>query len=212
MKALRSARGKGGLSKALACPPPPSGVNACPRLLACLTARRSANRGHSDDRRSPACSSAPETSEYYPVLFTATEDVNSPVYGLDLNDGGVRQQTLERARDTDAIATSPLFTLQSGTGHRRGFFVALPVYAADLPHKTLDERIRNLRGYVLAVFQTSVLMETILTTTRKPAGFDLYFYPADGAQKNALLYFHGSRLRDTPTEPVPRAELNAVPH
>jgi hypothetical protein len=25
------------------------------------------------------------------------------------------------------------------------------------------------------VFQTSVLMETILTTTRKPSGFDLYF-------------------------------------
>jgi CHASE domain len=54
-------------------------------------------------------------------------------------------------------------------------FVALPVYAADLPHETLDERTRNLRGYVLAVFQTSVLMETILTTTRKPSGFDLYF-------------------------------------
>ena len=90
--------------------------------------------------------------------------------------------------------------------------MALPVYAADLPHETPDERIRNLRGYVLAVFQTSVLMETILTTTRKPSGFDLYFYPADGAQKNELLYFHGSWLRDTPTEPVPRAELNAVSH
>ena len=154
---------------------------------------------------------APEKSEYYPILFTATEDVSSPVYGLDLNDGGVRQQTLERARDTDSIATSPLFTLQSGTGHRRGFFVTLPVYVADLPHETLDERIRNLRGYVLAVFQTSVLMETILTTTRKPSGFDLYFYPADGAQKNDLLYFHGSRLRDTPIEPLPRAELSSVP-
>ncbi len=86
---------------------------------------------------------APEKSEYYPILFTATEDVSSPVYGMDLNDGGVRQQTLERARDTDAIVTSPLFTLQSGTGHRRGFFVTLPVYAADLPHETLDERIRT---------------------------------------------------------------------
>jgi diguanylate cyclase (GGDEF)-like protein/PAS domain S-box-containing protein len=155
---------------------------------------------------------APEKSEYYPILFAATEDTSSPVYGLDLNDGGVRQQTLERARDTDAIATSPLFTLQSGTGHRRGFFVALPVYAVDLPHQTLEQRIRDLRGYVEAVFQTSVLMETILSTTRKPSGFDLYFYPADGAQKNELLYFHGSRLRDTPTEPVSRAELSAAAH
>ena len=52
-----------------------------------------------------------------------------PVYGMDLNDGGVRQRTLEHARDTDAMATSPDFMLQGGAGDRRGFFVALPVYA-----------------------------------------------------------------------------------
>jgi CHASE1-domain containing sensor protein len=76
---------------------------------------------------------SPEKNDYFPVLYTATESSRSPVYGLDLNDGGVRQRTLEHARDTGAIATSPMFTLQSGTGYRRGFFVALPVYAPALP-------------------------------------------------------------------------------
>ncbi len=50
---------------------------------------------------------SPEKDEYFPVFYTATEGAPAHrVYGLDLNDGGMRQQTLERARDTDAIATS----------------------------------------------------------------------------------------------------------
>jgi CHASE1-domain containing sensor protein len=38
---------------------------------------------------------SPEKGEYFPVLYTATEILDSPVYGLDLNDGGIRQETLE---------------------------------------------------------------------------------------------------------------------
>ena len=74
----------------------------------------------------------------------------------------MRQATLEHARDSDAWPPVQIFTLQSGTGDRRGFFVALPVYAPGVPHETVRERKHNLRGYVQAVFQTSVLIETIL--------------------------------------------------
>jgi CHASE1-domain containing sensor protein len=52
-----------------------------------------------------------EKTEYFPVFYTATEAPGSPVYGLDLNDGGTRQQTLEHARDSGSIATSSHFTL-----------------------------------------------------------------------------------------------------
>jgi diguanylate cyclase (GGDEF)-like protein len=156
---------------------------------------------------------SPEKGEYFPVLYTATEAPDSPVYGLDLNDGGIRQETLEHARDNDAIATSSLFTLQSGTGHRRGFFVALPLYAAGLPQETVEDRKKNLRGYVAAVFQTSVLIEAILGSARKPAGLDFYLYPAnEDRDPSELIYFHGSRLRTAITEPLPRAALSAGPH
>jgi diguanylate cyclase (GGDEF)-like protein len=155
---------------------------------------------------------AAEKREYFPVFYTATEAPNSPVYGLDLNDGGMRQETLERARDSDAVATSPRFTLQSGTGQRQGFVVALPVYAQGLPHYTVQRRNQNLRGYVQAVFQTSVLIDTVLRSTRG-AGLDLYFYPANlGRDTSELLYFHGSRSRPAPIEPLPRAALSSGPH
>jgi diguanylate cyclase (GGDEF)-like protein len=156
---------------------------------------------------------SPDRSEYFPVFYTATEARDSPVYGLDLNDGGLRQQTLERARDSERMAVSPNFTLQSGTGDRNGFFVAAPVYRAGLPHETVQERNDNLLGFVQAVFQTSVLLESIINNTTKAAGLDLYFFPADGSgDQSTPLYFHGSRVRAVPTGPQPQAALAAGPH
>jgi diguanylate cyclase (GGDEF)-like protein len=156
---------------------------------------------------------APDRSEYFPVFYTATEARDSRVYGLDLNDGGVRQQTLEHARDSERMAVSPNFKLQSGTGDRNGFFVAAPVYRAGRPHETVQERNDNLLGFVQAVFQTSVLFQTIINTTTKDAGLDLYFYAADGSHDQSKpLYFHGSRVRTVPIGPQPRAMLVAGPH
>jgi diguanylate cyclase (GGDEF)-like protein len=156
---------------------------------------------------------SPDRSEYFPVFYTTTGARDSRVYGLDLNDGGLRQQTLEHARDSERMAVSPNFTLQSGTGDRNGFFVAAPVYRAGLPHETVQERNDNLLGFVQAVFQTSVLFETIINTTTKDAGLDLYFFPADSSRdQSTALYFHGSRVRAVPIGPQPRPALAAGPH
>jgi diguanylate cyclase (GGDEF)-like protein len=75
--------------------------------------------------------------EYFPVFYSNEEASGTPPFGLDLNDGGLRQQTLERARDHDRMATSPTFTLRSGKGDRTGFFVVLPVYRQDLYRQDL---------------------------------------------------------------------------
>jgi diguanylate cyclase (GGDEF)-like protein/PAS domain S-box-containing protein len=156
---------------------------------------------------------SPEKSEYFPVFYNVTEASRSSAYGLDVSDGSMRQRTFERARDSDAVATSPIFTLQTGTGHRRGFIVALPVYARGLPHNTLEERKHNLQGYITVVLQTSVLIETILSTTQKAGGLDLYFYSAEGGRDTSeLVYFHGSRSRTAAIEPQPRSALSAGPH
>jgi diguanylate cyclase (GGDEF)-like protein len=155
---------------------------------------------------------SPEKSEYFPVFYNITEGSRSSAYGLELNDGGMRQQTLEHARDSNAISTSPVFALRSGTGQRRGFFVALPVYAQGLPHDTIEERRDNLRGYVTAVFQASLLVDTIVRATRR-VGLDLYFYPADpGLDTSELIYFHGSRSSAVPTKPLARGALRAGAH
>src|SRR6202040_1716643 len=106
-----------------------------------------------------------------------------------LNDGGMRQQTLERSRDQDQPASSPTLVLHSGDGDRNGFFVVLPVYRLGLPHDTVEDRRNNLVGYVQGVFQTGVLIETVLRTTTIPGGLDLYFFAADSEGNAPPLHF-----------------------
>jgi diguanylate cyclase (GGDEF)-like protein len=151
---------------------------------------------------------SPEHDEYFPVLYSSHEQPDSRVLGLDLNDGGIRQQTLERARDGDQLAASPNLELFDGVGsNRNGFLVMLPVYAVGLPHETVEERRRNLIGFVQGVFQTSVMVETILSTTMTVGGLDLYFYGADSGVDAAPLYFHPSRARALSVGERPRAEV-----
>jgi diguanylate cyclase (GGDEF)-like protein len=152
---------------------------------------------------------SPEQSEYFPVLYSSRESPGSRIYGLDLNDGGLRQQALERARDSDHLATSANLKLQSGEGNRNGFFVTLPVYRSDRPHDTVEDRRANLIGYVQGVFQTGVLVETILDATVAPSGLDLYFFAADSARDASPLHFHPSRNRIHPSAPQPLQALTA---
>src|SRR5436305_4000621 len=148
-----------------------------------------------------------ERAEYFPVRYSSREPPGSRVYGLDLNDGGLRQQTLERARDTNQFATSPGFTLRSGEGNRSGFFIVEPVYRADRPHDTVEDRRRNLIGFVQGVFQTGVLIETILAATTAPSGLDLYILAANSSPDASPLHFHPSRRRAVATEPQPLQTL-----
>ena len=72
--------------------------------------------------------------EHFPAFYSSNEAANSPVYGLDLADGGIRQQTLNRAITGDRIAVSENFQLRSGQGDRNGFFAVMPVFRPDVQH------------------------------------------------------------------------------
>jgi diguanylate cyclase (GGDEF)-like protein len=152
---------------------------------------------------------APAQEEYFPVFYSTVEGSDFRISGLNLNDGGVRQQTIERARDGDRIAISPIFVLRNGAPGRNGFFVVLPVYRAGLPHDTIEDRRNNLSGYVQGVFETAVMIETVLKTTASPGGLDLSFFAADSSHDPLPLYFHPSRARTTPIVARPLSALTS---
>jgi diguanylate cyclase (GGDEF)-like protein/PAS domain S-box-containing protein len=150
---------------------------------------------------------APDAPEYFPILYTSRIGASASVYGLDILDGGMRQQALERARDADRPAATPIFELRRGEGNRNGFVVALPVYQRGAPHDTLEDRRRNQIGVVQAVFQASVLIDTILEAATTPAGLDAYFFSAKPAADSRPFYVHYSRLYDEPPPLRPFAEI-----
>ena len=116
---------------------------------------------------------APDRDDYFPIYYSK-EPLASRIYGINLQDGAVRQGPIDRARDGDQLAASGNFRLQTGAGDQVGFFVVLPVYRADFPHDTVDERRRNLVGFVHGVFQFNVMVDAILADTKSPLSILLF--------------------------------------
>jgi diguanylate cyclase (GGDEF)-like protein len=117
---------------------------------------------------------SPEEQEYFPVYYTTERRRAEAILGLDLGDGGLREETLERARDTDRLAASNRLALQTGIGDRLGFFVVLPLYELGLPHRSIEERRASLIGFVQGVFQIEVVVRSILNGINSPVDFVIY--------------------------------------
>ena len=124
-------------------------------------------------------SRAGEQDEYFPIYYKNAQLHSERIYGIDLHDGGVRQQPLERARDTNRPAATGNFRMQTGTGNRNGFFIVLPVYRRGLPHDTVEDRRRNLLGFVQGIFLFESMVDAILAGTKSPLNILLYDTFAD---------------------------------
>jgi methyl-accepting chemotaxis protein/CHASE1-domain containing sensor protein len=151
-------------------------------------------------------------NEYLPVFYS-TVPRDSPLYGLDLRSEPLTLAQLEYARDSDRLGFSSVAALVSAGGAQHGFIFSLPVYQHGLPHDTVDDRRRNLVGFVHGSMLTAKLIDTIIDTTRTPQGSDLFFFdPKGGPNGVPPLYIHGSRLRSLPPERMSQEALQAGPH
>lgn len=128
---------------------------------------------------------APERADYYPVFYS-TQPHRAPSYGIDLQDGGVRQRPLDVARDSNTIAATDNFRLQTGAGGGDGFYVVLPVYRRGELHTTIEERRRTILGFVRATFQFHSVADAVLSGVRAPVDFLLF--EADANATNLPVY------------------------
>jgi diguanylate cyclase (GGDEF)-like protein len=153
---------------------------------------------------------SPAAAEYFPVYYTTEKIRTDLVRGLNLADGGIRQQPLEKARDGGLLTASQVFTLQSGTGDRIGFFVVLPIYKRGLPHHSVEERRRNLVGFVQGVFQIDAMIAATLSGIRIPA--DCYVFSSEAGSNARPIY---TSLLNPSGEPTPASrpgEIDAAFH
>jgi diguanylate cyclase (GGDEF)-like protein len=140
---------------------------------------------------------APDQHEYYPIFY-ATVPRTSRLYGLDLRSEPPTLAELESARDEDKLGFSEIPALVSASGVQDGFFFSTPVYQTGMPHSTLEERRRNLFGFVHGSLITARMIETILAATTTPQAVDLLFFRPDAGEGQRPLYVYGSRLRTEP--------------
>jgi diguanylate cyclase (GGDEF)-like protein len=119
---------------------------------------------------------APESEFYFPIYFS-TERKISVVYGADYSTDPVRWATLERARDSDAVAVAATRLFKNDNGGAHGVLVAVPVYVKGTSRATVTDRRRNLTGFVVGMFDLGHLLQSIRSTTPESAAVVLTAYP-----------------------------------
>ena len=121
---------------------------------------------------------APPSNQYFPIYFS-TEPKTSMVYGLDYSTEPTRWNTLERARDNDAVAALPTRLVYDIKGGTHGVLVSVPVYVKGTSRATIADRRRNVNGYVVGIFDLAQLLQSIRTATAASSAIALNAYPPD---------------------------------
>ena len=126
--------------------------------------------------------------------------------GFDLNDGGTRQHTLERARDDDQAAASAILFFAGAMATATVFCRAAGVPNRPAPrqrrgsapqfHRPGPGRVSNRRHD-----------RDILATMTMPNNMDLYFFAADSGDGASPLYVHRSRPQVDASAPLSRAAI-----
>lgn len=86
---------------------------------------------------------------------------NRRALGFDMYAEPTRREAMERACDDGSAALSGKVVLVQETGAdvQSGFLMYVPVYRNNLPHQTVEERRRNLVGWVYEPFRMNDLMK-----------------------------------------------------
>jgi CHASE1-domain containing sensor protein len=81
---------------------------------------------------------------------------------LDISANPNGKKSLEKARDTGAAVASRRITLFLEGDNQFAFLVFQPIYRNALPHDTLEERRKNLRGFAMGVFRFGDMVNAAL--------------------------------------------------
>lgn len=130
--------------------------------------------------------------EHHTVLYIEPLDErNKRAVGFDMYSDAVRRQAMIRARDTGLPAATSKVTLVQETGveNQAGFLVYIPVYKSGTFRSTIEQRRKNLQGFVYGAFRTGDLFRSVLESLPEARENALGIEVYDGERKPANLLF-----------------------
>ena len=152
-----------------------------------------------DRKRQGTMVPSPRRGEYFPVYFVEPLKGNEPALGFDLASDPTRLEALKQSRDTGrTLATGRVKPAQE-VGKQFGFLIFVPVYRKGAPTNTVEDRRKNLEGFVLGVYRIGDVVEYALSNLN-PQGVDVWMFDKSADADKQFLCFCPSRLRKSPVE------------
>ena len=143
------------------------------------------------------------------VLVEPFGGLNFRALGFDIMSEPTRRGTMERARDTGAVALSGRvnLVLDRSAQPRPAFLMFVPVYRHDTTPTSIEDRRNALAGYVVAAFHLDELVAGILETRALPLGVSIW--EGDRAAPTSLMYSNarGAQMLANPGDATLTTEI-----
>ncbi len=110
------------------------------------------------------------------IYLEPFKDLNLRAFGYDMYSESIRRKAMEEARDLNKTAITGKVNLVQETGKdvQAGFLIYLPVYKTGMPHSTLNERRKNIIGWVYSPFRMGNFMEGLFGEHADDLDIEIY--------------------------------------
>ena len=141
-------------------------------------------------------------AEYAPITYVEPFEQNENTLGYDPFSNPEQQVAMELARDKNRITiTGKLQLIQElNSVSPSGFLMYIPIYRNDAPYEMLEERRRNIVGWLSASIKIEEFMKEIMASGLFN-GLDVEIY--DGSVSESSLIFHAYDEDTTKNTPHP---------
>ena len=132
-----------------------------------------------------------------PIIFIEPfSGRNLRAFGFDMYSESIRREAMDRALETGQPAMSKKVTLMQETsrGIQPGFLLYIPVYRSPDATKTIEDRKRNIVGFVYTPFRAHDVMQAIL---KNFSDLQIQIYDGNKPSKENILFNSGSILHQT---------------
>ncbi|RJX33475.1 MAG: PAS domain S-box protein [Oxalobacter sp.] len=138
----------------------------------------------------------PDTKRKWSAPVWYVEPYDSPrvkkALGYDLMSETKRRLAMEKARDTGRpVITDMLEMVADGEGsHKKGFLVFSPIYRDHNPHSTVQQRRKNILGWVHLSFVTDEVIQGLLgeSALELQKNFGLLIYFGQDVKERTLVF------------------------
>jgi HD-GYP domain-containing protein (c-di-GMP phosphodiesterase class II)/CHASE1-domain containing sensor protein len=155
---------------------------------------------------------AGERDEYFPVWYAVSQTGDQPPLGWDVASTTAVRSAMEQSRDSDALVTTGVLHVSGEDGEETTILTLLPVYRHPQFVFTVEDRRRELAGFLVCTCAVGRMVEYALSYDTGLRGIDMRVFDQSAQGGRDFLYLHASRTRKqgealtvSPADPPPES-------
>ena len=154
---------------------------------------------------------AAKRQEYVIVYYIDPLEANKSALGFDIASNPTRLKAITKGFNTGKLSATDRITLVQETGNQFGILLLLPIYQQGVALKTMEDRHKNRKGFVVEVLRIGDVVETALKGF-SDEGINVSLYDLTADKEKRLLCYRPSRMSGMTEQPNGEESIQKRPY